>query len=230
MTSTIRMTIRTNTGRPVLEDNEAACLPPPPDPYTGEPRPPAAPAQFRGDGGAEKTPSQVPKAPDGKGPVLEYYRESARTVWLSAPAPIVILLIALIAYGGLEILTYWPLWILLGGYLAFLAYKGRSDVLTAGAAWVQFNGEWVRTYELTHIRYRPLGQIEFELVLQDRDNSVGIPINIIQCNKRLWDYVYLGMRYSANNGAELTRAIRSQFPELEQGRGSSRRQRSKEDE
>ncbi|MFD0918186.1 hypothetical protein ACFQ16_00370 [Saccharopolyspora rosea] len=189
-------------------------LPPRPDSQTGQPRPPAAPVQYRG-GEAEKTPSRVPDPPEGQGPVLECYRESKRSVWLSAPIPIVLLLVVFILDSGFEALTYWFTWAILIPYFAFLVYKGRSDVLTAGADWVQFKGHWVRTYELISVKYAVRGQgLSHEVVLTDRNGGIGIPLRLIQSNPRLWDYVYLGIRHSVANGAKTNAALRNAFPEL----------------
>ncbi len=191
-------------------------LPPRPDPYTGQPLPPAAPFEFRSHGRARTSRSQTPRPPDGHGPVLEHYcRRWAWFIWLAAPVPIVFLLTAGIWYSGFAILSRWFTWIFLVSYLLFVGYTGRSDVVSAGADWVRFNRRWVRTYELTRVRYLPVGQgFSCELVLADNERSVTIPVKFLQANKQLWNYVYLGIRHSAANGAELTHTARSHFPEL----------------
>ncbi|MEV4643639.1 hypothetical protein [Saccharopolyspora sp. NPDC049357] len=72
----------------------------------------------------------------------------------------------------------------------------------------------MRIYELTSINYVGRGSgTSFAVVLKDRERSVELPLHIVQANKQLWDLVYLGMRYSATNGAEVNRAMRSQFPD-----------------
>ncbi|MEV0701174.1 hypothetical protein AB0I53_25155 [Saccharopolyspora sp. NPDC050389] len=167
---------------------------------------------------SEKQPSRLPDAPEGQGPTLEFFRESKLGVWLSAPVPIVIVLVLAVLYGGLVVLTYWFIWVLMAAYFIFLVYTGRSDALAAGADWVRFNKYWVRTYELTSIRYVGRGSgTSFALELSDSERRVELPLHVVQSNRRLWDLVYLGMRYSAASGAQVNRAMRSQFPELSTG-------------
>lgn len=189
-------------------------LPPRPDPTTGEPRPPEAPTQHQGVP-SETPPKTLPAPPEGEAPALEYHRLSKRNVWLGAPIPIVILLALAVLHSGFVALTYWFVWAIAAVYLAYLIYTVRSDVLTAGAEWVRLNRAWVKTYELTSMNYVGRGSgSSFAVVLKDRERSVELPLHIAQANKQLWDLVYLGMRYSAANGAEANRAMRSQFPDL----------------
>lgn len=189
-------------------------LPPRPDPQTGEPKPPNAPFQRPHDLG-ESTPSRVPDPPEGQGPVLAYQREPRRAVWLSAPVPPLVLLVIFVATTGLVALTYWFTWVILIAYFAFLVYKGRSDVLTAGADWVQYRRTWVRTYELVRIHYTPAAQgMRHDVVLDETNHGMVVPIEVLQSNKQLWNYVHLGMRHSVANGAQVTRSARNQFPEL----------------
>lgn len=198
-----------------MAGNDAASqLPPRPDPRTGEPRPPAAPTQHA-EGYNERTPSRDPAPPKGQSPVLEYSRESRLAAWLTAPVPVVVILAALVVPSGFHALTYWPIWLLLAAYFAFLVYASRSEVLTAGADWMKFRKRWVRTYELTSIRLVPRGANGHELILEDSDGrAVGITPYLLQANRRLWDLVYLGMRYSAANGANIDRTARGAFPEV----------------
>jgi hypothetical protein len=136
-------------------------------------------------------------------------------VWLAAPVPVMVLLGAFVLYGGLVVLTYWFIWVLLAGYLVFLIHHGRSEVTTAGTDWVRSNRHWVRTYELTSIRCEPRGGgSSFALVLKDRERRVELPLHVVQANKELWDLVYLGMRYSVANGAETNRSARATFPDF----------------
>ncbi len=56
------------------------------------------------------------------------------------------------------------------------------------------------------------------LELTDREHRVVVaPLNIIQANNQLWDYVYLSIRHSATHGAQLNRTARAQFPDLARG-------------
>lgn len=189
-------------------------LPPRPDAQTGEPRPPAAPTQHA-EGYNERKPSRVPRPPKGQSPVLEYYRASRLSVWLTAPVPVVVIVVALVLHSGIHALGYWQIWLLLAGYFAFLIYASRSEVVTAGADWVRFRRHWVRTYELTSIRLVARGANGHDLVLEDRDGrAVGAKPYLFQANRRLWDLVHLGMRHSAANGAEVNRPARGTYPEV----------------
>jgi hypothetical protein len=169
-------------------------LPHPPDLQTGRPRPPRAPTQ---------------------GPTLEYFRESNRSIWISAPvAPIIVLLIGL-WYGGPSVLTYWWVWALLAVYLAWLVHMARAEFIAAGVDWLQTKNGWVRTYELTNIRYLTAAPGAHQLGVTDRDNrKLVMRISLLQSNHRLWDYVYLGLRHSVANGATMNRFARAQFCDL----------------
>lgn len=190
-------------------------LPSRPDRETGEPRPPAAPVEHSGDGWVEKPPRRLPPPPEGQGPTLEYYRESARSVWLGGLVPAGLLLLLAVWHSGTIAFTQWFVWLIIGVVYAFIVYRGRSAVLTAGAEWVRINRYWVRLYELTRIHYVITAQgAGREFSLDDRCGGITVPLHVLQSNERLWDLVYLGMRHSAASGAEVTRAARAHFPEL----------------
>lgn len=190
-------------------------LPPRPDTETGEPKPPNAPFQYPHDGVSGRKSSRVPSTPEGQGPTLEHYRESEIAVWLTAPVvPLVLLLIA-IWHSGLIALTYWFTWVFLIISYLISVFQGRRSVLTAGSDWVRYRKTWVRTYELIRIHYTPAAQgMRHDVVLDESSHGVVIPIEVLQSNKQLWDYVHLGMRHSVANGAKVTRSARNQFPEL----------------
>lgn len=194
-------------------DDPTADLPPRPDRETGQPVPPDAPTQTA-EGFNEKTPSRVPAAPPGHGPVLVQYRQKRYLAWLSGLIPVVVLSVAFIAHSGLSAVTIWPLWILLAIAYAWTVYVARANVVTAGSDWVRCRKYWVNTYELTKIHARAYGANEPTLTLEDGERSVEMPISLIESNRTLWNYVYLGMRHSAANGAEVTLPARGTWPEL----------------
>jgi hypothetical protein len=171
-------------------------LPPTPDPETGEPKPPAAPTQHA-EGYNERKPSRVPTPPPGHGPI-----------------PAAIVLIAGIWRSGFDALTDWVLWVFVIPVYAWSVYVGRANVVSAGTDWVMCRKYWVRTYELTSIRLVSRGVNGAALRLADSERSVDMPLSLVQSNRELWNYVYLGMRYSAANGAEVNRAARNTYPEL----------------
>ncbi|MFD0919055.1 hypothetical protein ACFQ16_04790 [Saccharopolyspora rosea] len=189
-------------------------LPTQPDAQTGEPRPPAAPTQHA-EGYNERKTSRIPPPPKGQGPVLEWYRDSRLASWLGGLVPAGAIFVAGIWHSGLPAVTSWALWVFVVAAYAFGFYASRRDVVTAGSDWLRYSKHWVRTYELTSIRLVPRGANGHELVLEDAEGrAVGITPRLLQANRRLWDLVYLGMRYSAANGANIDRTARGAFPEV----------------
>ncbi|CAM00080.1 hypothetical protein SACE_0739 [Saccharopolyspora erythraea NRRL 2338] len=164
--------------------------------------------------------------------MLEYYRGSRLSAWLTSLVPSAVLLVAGMLHSGVMwTLTFWPTWLFVGGLYAFNVYAWRSEVVTAGADWVRFRRHWVCTYELTSIRLVARGANGHDLVLEDRDGrAVGAKPYLFQANRRLWDLVYLGMRHSAANGAEVNRPARGTYPEVAAAglRGSKSRGRTQD--
>ncbi|QGK68979.1 hypothetical protein GIY23_04995 [Allosaccharopolyspora coralli] len=146
---------------------------------------------------------------------MERYRQRKLASWLTALAPPFVLAVALYLYGGLWALSLWPNWVLIGGLFVYLVYASRAEVVTAGADWLKIGKHWVKTYELTGIEYQPRGMNGYELVLSDETRTVRFTPRLIQANRKIWDLVHLGMRYSVANGAELNNDARAAFPEID---------------
>lgn len=189
-------------------------LPPRPDSKTGQPNPPAAPAQFA-EGYNEKPPSRMPAPPQGNGPTLAVYRQKRYMSWLGGLIPVGVLVICFLVYDGLKGIELWPIWLILAAVYAWTVYVNRANIVTAGSDWVMGGRKyWVNTYELTQIHIRSYGVNHPGLFLADQERTVEISLGLLQANRKLWDYVHLGMRHSRSNGSEINMAARSVFPEL----------------
>lgn len=200
--------------------NGPALNPPPrPNPDTGEPRPPQAPAPRHEATRANRT-RRKPEPPDGRGPtpVMAHYREQARypvfdAVKATTTFAITVLLVS-VAGSAAELV--WPVYPITGIYfLGFLLFRQR-ELVSCGVEWIQHNHHWVHgTYELDRVDYAcgRNGQPS-QLVLDKHVHRVNLPVDVLSSNQELWDYVHLALRHSAVNGAEITVAAREQFPEL----------------
>lgn len=189
-------------------------LPPKPDLATGEPRPPKAPTQFP-EPDSDARPVKTPSAPPGQSPVIAHYRLSKTNTLIGTLGAGVLVLGMIVFINGVKTLTMWFTWVIMAAYIVFLIYSSRTELVRAGVDWVAGNNRWVRTYELTKIRYLSRGAGGTDLELTDREGrALSLPLNRIQSNHGLWDYVYLGMRHSTAHGAELNHTARVQFPEL----------------
>ena len=202
-------------------DDTTADLPPRPDPETGRPVPPEAPTQTA-EGYNEKKPSRVPDPPPGHGPVLAQYRQKRLLSWVGGFIPVVVLAVTWVIYDGLSALTFWPMWILLAIAYTWTVYVARANVVTAGADWVKTRKYWVNTYELTKIEAHANGPNQPTVSLEDRERSVEMTISLIESDRTLWNYVYLGMRHSAANGAEINLPAQGTWPELAEAARNAR--------
>lgn len=91
----------------------------------------------------------------------------------------------------------------------------RVGTISAGADWVRGGRKhWINTCELARINLRTYASNQPGLVLADQERTVEIDLGLLQYERKVWDYVHLGMRHSAANGAELDRNTRATFPEI----------------
>lgn len=191
-------------------------LPPKPDPYTGEPRPPHAPA-YRGDDDdnaktRETSPSRKPEAPPNQGPVLAWYQATKRHAWsvfFWGVGIIVVgaMLVSWLRSGGNPLVgffQYWEPWVAVVVFAAPLGLSVRKDKCSAGAEWVRGKSKWVRLYELTSIKVKYYGDGSTELHLDDRDGRhLEIDRKMLCSDQLIWDLVYNGILHSAVQGAEV---------------------------
>ena len=194
-------------------DEPAAQLPPRPDPETGTPAPPEAPVQYP-EGYGETIP-RFPGPPPGKGPTLAVYRQKRIVSWVGGLLPVAVLVVSFVLYDGLKVLTLWPIWIILAVAYSWTVFVHRVGTVSAGADWVRGGRKhWVDTYGLTRIHIRTYGSNQPGLVLADQERTVEISLGLLQYERKVWDYVHLGLRHSAANGAELNLNARATFPEI----------------
>lgn len=180
-------------------------LPPMPDRQTGQPRPPRAPA--RGGKDASHVPwnaRRVPQPPDGQGPVLEWHYKSRESQLLqfAIMAAIAVVFVTILD-GGFGWIRVWYLWVIViaGSLLVLLA--ARTQRYSSGADWFMHRKDFVRTYELTSIKFiKDFGDGDIEL--DDRHGGgVRASLTAVWDNPDLWDLVYNGIRHSVADGAQV---------------------------
>lgn len=129
-------------------------LPPKPDIDTGEPRPPRAPVES-GTKELEKSnwvPRNMPKVPDGRGRILEWYAAPRKyQVYTAATFVVLGILVYTLRSWSFEWVGTWWLWVILAGLagLGYLIPVGHR--MAAGADWFCDNRAWVSTYELVRV-------------------------------------------------------------------------------
>ncbi|GDY33958.1 hypothetical protein [Gandjariella thermophila] len=197
-----------------------AGLPPKPDPQTGQPRPPHAPALHtnrtppESDRDRETRLSRKPEPPPGQGPVLAWYRASWYGTVRLGIVGFVILLVGAAVLGyikgyGLHVFSLWFTWLVMGLAAVGIAASTRKDWCAAGADWVMHQGAWVLTYELTEIKTRGISNTIY-VYLTDKDGrKIDASIDILQSDRLVWDLLYNGMRHSVAKGAALKGTARS---------------------
>lgn len=182
-------------------------LPPIPDPYTGQPRPPAAPVARRRvrPGRASRPDARLATPPPGEGPVLEWYRPS---IWHAVTVGVVVFvgLFAMISaeeFGFDWVATWW--------YWLFFPPAGVAGVLSlrhrysAGAYWLRCRGKVVRVYELTFVQLSNYYRSQYLELVDRRGARVLVPVGYVQAHRPLWDLVYAGIVHSAYRGARIDR-------------------------
>jgi hypothetical protein len=192
-------------------------LPLKPDSVSGMPRPPEAPlggGRRYGHGGPTNT-STAPDSPPGLGPALEWTTRPW-TEFLGGVAFMVAIAIVFLTLGNGDMgwAAYWVNWLIivslsaLGVLIAVLIAGG----LVAGADWVRYGKEWVKTYELTEVK---LGEprAKNSLILKDSDGrEFSISLWMLQSNRKLSDLVYNGMLHSVYyNGATVNDPARERL-------------------
>lgn len=193
-------------------DDPTSDLPPRPGPETGQPVPSDAPTQMA-EGGNDKRPSSLPAPPPGYGPPLAQFREKRYLLWLGGLIPVALLAADFIAYSGPTAIKIWPLWIILAAFYAWTVFVHWNSAVTAGADWVMCRKDWVNTYELTKIHYR-IYDAKSIVSLSDNERTVEIRADLLENDRTLWNYVYLGLLHSAAKGAELDPTAQGVWPEL----------------
>lgn len=181
-------------------------LPPPPNPDTGQPAPPAAPP-YRGVGKSadvDDGPGEPMLAPPkGHGPVLAWHNP---TWWKDGFRPaltyifIILVVFLTLKDRGIGWMTTYRWWLFLVGVSLLSVPYFRGQPFAAGAAWFRNGKKWVNTYELISVRVASYYGF-YSLKLEDADgHRISIHTGTIQHNRRLWDLVYNGIVHSTHNG------------------------------
>mgnify|MGYP001297137917 CR=1 FL=1 len=180
---------------------------PKPDPETGEPRPPRAPLNVTPKSRGKTNPqrAQVPAAPAGEGPVLEWYQESSRdSILTGLLGSLVIAAFGTLKDGGFGWMDSWGLWFFVLLPIPVFYLYGRKGGFSAGAEWFATSEKThVRLYELTEVTVNnPAGLQSWGLELHDEHGgSASVSLRELQQNQALWDLVYNGIAHSVLRGA-----------------------------
>lgn len=179
---------------------------PPPDSATGEPRPPRAPV-LREDM-AEKSKinparAKYPAAPDGEGPVLEWYQRSPKEyLTIGLGFAVVLMAFVSLALFSFRWVSVWWMWAIVVSPIPIFYLVGRAKGFSAGAEWFAVRSDtYVRVYELTSVTVHGTAG-SWNLELKDKHGGwAQISLREIQYNRDLWDLVYNGIAHSVLKGA-----------------------------
>jgi hypothetical protein len=199
-------------------------LPPRPDPKTGHPFPPHAPAYAGSDTDSDKAtprPNRFfgpPEPPEGMGRPLAWHYDNVvgnvRRYFVALAIVLVgIAILSLLRGDGLADLLIWQVWpvAVIGTYLMSdpLTFK----TITAGSDWLQWGTRkrWyhraprdghINTYELVSVTASGSGASLY-LKLEDADGNILFRMrHALQQNRQIWDLLYNGILHSVANGAE----------------------------
>ncbi|SDK26450.1 hypothetical protein SAMN04487820_10633 [Actinopolyspora mzabensis] len=196
-------------------------LPPRPDPWTGEPRPPRAPAFFgtrkaekSRDSDREQEQHRKPEPPPGQGPVLEWYRHSRLGALSVALAGFVLIVGGVTLKQGLEFswMSLWPVWVICLLATIGLYVLSRKLRQAAGADWYSNGGEWVRLYELVEVTVKHRSSSMYLDLKDTGGRKVHAKIEEVQEDRDMWDLVYNGLLHSVvANGASTNNAVHSRL-------------------
>lgn len=193
-------------------------LPPRPDPRTGEPRPPRAPA-FRSSR-PERTAQQFPNGsfssagesppapPAGEGPVLAWESSNPREQLKIGAIGLAVLVLGVSALRGFDL--SWmasPLHgLVILAVSALVALRARKKPVAVGVEWLRVGRHWVRLYELAEI-HTTRWKSELHLLLTDRHGRrAGVHAERLRERPPMYDLVYNGMLHSVVVGGAETQA------------------------
>ncbi|KID28298.1 hypothetical protein HQ32_04490, partial [Prauserella sp. Am3] len=206
--------------QPDREWQEFAELPPRPDPETGEPFPPHAPAYKGGDSGeeADATLSRrgilgPPNPPEGRGPALAWYRDSVASKigdYFIAVATLVVASCFVSLFKGDpfgEALIFWQLWIiiLLGAILMSSAFTFEG--IFAGSDWLQTSIKSAVVfrrprksvlffYDIVSISGSISGPTVYLAFEDSHGNVLWRMLHDLQKSRKVWDLFYNGIVHS----------------------------------
>jgi len=200
------------------EQLSAVQLPPKPDPETGQPFPPHAPAYTSTDKGdpaldrdRDTSLSAKLRPSSGQGPTLVWYQASRRKAVTAVAGVYALVMVGIFIVQGFttDWMHFWWIWVAMaaGAALAYPIVMKESSA--AGAEWVMMNKAWVRTYELTSVKaYTYSNSLNLHLI--DRDGrKLQTNISRLQDDRRIWDLAYNGILHSVvKNGADTNQLAR----------------------
>ncbi|PKW13708.1 hypothetical protein [Saccharopolyspora spinosa] len=183
-------------------------LPPKPDSQTGKPRPPRAPLEPGWKSPEVKHKrgvTKVPQQPEGEGPILEWFfptRGRALTFGLI----MVTIMVAFFTWRdfGFGWVTVWWLWLFIVPWPSLFLLTGRNLRMSAGADWLAYGKNFVKTYELTKVNVTVGGAAHYLDIEDSHGRQLYVQINNLQLNRELWDLAYLGLLYSVHEGGAST--------------------------
>lgn len=180
-----------------------------PDPHSGQPRPPRAPADTKRGTPEVKQPyhsRKVLTGPEGGGPTLEWhYGDRKMQRWMAACLAVVLVAFYTIRSSGFEWVSVWYLWLYVAVIVAVGWLLPAGHKIAAGADWLNTRGGIVKTYELTEITVRGTAAGGYHIELRDRDGGeADTALDFLYDNPDLWDLVYNGIRHSVAAGAATT--------------------------
>lgn len=196
-------------------------LPPRPDPETGRPFPPTAPAWKELD----REPHSVPDSaepPEGCGAVLAYWSDTWKTWLVRVLAAVGFTFLAAIAvpilYGDpiFEMFTVWQVWVIAGPIALLMAAPRETQRQLAGADWVEFqtNKVWgkkhsavLRFYDLVSIELESSGVMLFVTLKDKYGAKISRPLYRLQFDRGIWDLLYNGILHSIKDGADYNHAV-----------------------
>ena len=193
-------------------------LPPKPDPETGQPFPPHAPAYTsidKGDPALDRDRdtglSAKLRPPAGQGPTLVWYQASRRKAVTAVAGVYALITLGLFVVRGFatDWMHFWWGWVAIGAISALAYPIVMKESSAAGAEWIMANKAWVRTYELTSVKaYTYSNSLNLHLV--DRDGrTLKTNISRLQDDRRIWDLAYNGILHSiVDNRAETNQLAR----------------------
>ncbi|GAA4861350.1 hypothetical protein [Saccharopolyspora cebuensis] len=180
-----------------------------PNPQTGEPRPPKAPV-FSVWGELERNSAKkarYPAAPEGRGPVLEWYQGTPSGYLLGGVfASIIIFALVCLMDWGFDWMRTWWLWIFVVIPIPMWALMGRQYGISAGADWLAVKKGHVDLYELTEVTVEGAsGGLSWTIELTDKKGTeMSVDAAKVQANQQLWDLVYNGIQHSVHHGSAKT--------------------------
>ncbi|PXY38413.1 hypothetical protein BA062_01265 [Prauserella flavalba] len=188
---------------------DTASLPPKPDLWTGEPRPPRAPLDWEGvkPGRRQKAGiSKVMQPPPGEGRILEwFYPDRMGRLMAGITLTLIGVVFCVIREAGFGWIVYWWIWLILSPWPFVFLLTGRTGRMSAGADWLGIGkGIFIKTYDLTAVKVFVDGAAHVIDMTDKHGGSVRVKTFALQQNQELWDLVYNGILHSVHVGGAQT--------------------------